>query len=109
MAGSHQKSYADVKRRDLEFQVGDKIMLKVSPWKGVVRFEIQVDSKLHLMEEPVEIMDRKVEGLKQSNIPIVKVWRNARRGPEFTWECEVQMKQKYLQLFLEETTPADVH
>nr|GEZ20928.1 putative reverse transcriptase domain-containing protein [Tanacetum cinerariifolium] len=33
-----QKSYADVRRKSLEFQVGDKVMLKVSPWKGVIRF-----------------------------------------------------------------------
>ncbi|GKC75915.1 putative reverse transcriptase domain-containing protein, partial [Tanacetum coccineum] len=33
-----QKSYADLKRKPMEFQVGDKVMLKVSPWKGVVRF-----------------------------------------------------------------------
>nr|GFC79237.1 putative reverse transcriptase domain-containing protein [Tanacetum cinerariifolium] len=38
-ARSHQKSYADVRRRPLEFNVGDKVMLKVSPWKGVIRFE----------------------------------------------------------------------
>ncbi|GJT72416.1 putative reverse transcriptase domain-containing protein [Tanacetum coccineum] len=37
-ARSRQKSYADVRRKPLEFEVGDKIMLKVSPWKGVVRF-----------------------------------------------------------------------
>ncbi|GJZ53125.1 putative reverse transcriptase domain-containing protein [Tanacetum coccineum] len=35
---SRQKSYADVRRKPLEFKVGDKVMLKVSPWKGVVRF-----------------------------------------------------------------------
>ncbi|GJR29907.1 putative reverse transcriptase domain-containing protein [Tanacetum coccineum] len=33
-----QKSYADVIHKPLEFQVGDKVMLKVSPWKGVIRF-----------------------------------------------------------------------
>ncbi|GKA79023.1 putative reverse transcriptase domain-containing protein [Tanacetum coccineum] len=33
-----QKSYADKRRNPLEFQVGDKVMLKVSPWKGVIRF-----------------------------------------------------------------------
>nr|GEW62786.1 reverse transcriptase domain-containing protein [Tanacetum cinerariifolium] len=33
-----QKSYADVRRKPLEFQVGDKVMSKVSPWKGVIRF-----------------------------------------------------------------------
>ncbi|GJU26560.1 putative reverse transcriptase domain-containing protein [Tanacetum coccineum] len=34
-----QKSYADKRRKPLEFQVGDKVMLKVSPWKGVIRFD----------------------------------------------------------------------
>ncbi|GJV29333.1 putative reverse transcriptase domain-containing protein [Tanacetum coccineum] len=33
-----QKSYTDVRRKPLEFQVGDEVMLKVSPWKGVIRF-----------------------------------------------------------------------
>ncbi|GJR67328.1 reverse transcriptase domain-containing protein [Tanacetum coccineum] len=37
-ACDRQKSYADLKRKPMEFQVGDKVMLKVSPWKGVVRF-----------------------------------------------------------------------
>nr|GEW17759.1 hypothetical protein [Tanacetum cinerariifolium] len=35
---SQQKSYADLKRRLTEFEVGDKVMLKVSPWRGVIRF-----------------------------------------------------------------------
>ncbi|GKC33456.1 putative reverse transcriptase domain-containing protein, partial [Tanacetum coccineum] len=33
-----QKSYANLKRKPMEFQVGDRVMLKVSPWKGVVHF-----------------------------------------------------------------------
>ncbi|GKC08264.1 hypothetical protein Tco_0999874, partial [Tanacetum coccineum] len=37
-ACDRQKSYANVRRKPLEFQVGDKVMLKVSPWKGVIRF-----------------------------------------------------------------------
>nr|GEZ78948.1 putative reverse transcriptase domain, ribonuclease H-like domain, aspartic peptidase domain protein [Tanacetum cinerariifolium] len=37
-ARSRQKSYADVRRKPLEFEVGDRVMLKVSPWKGVIRF-----------------------------------------------------------------------
>ncbi|GJR09540.1 putative reverse transcriptase domain-containing protein [Tanacetum coccineum] len=157
-ARDRQKSYADVRRKPLEFQVGDKVMLKVSPWKGVIRFgkrgklnpryigpfkiiakvgtvayrlelpeqlsrvhstfhvsklkkcmadeplaipldEIQVDDKLHFIEEPVEIMDREVKRLKQSRIPIVKVRWNSRRGPEFTWEREDQMQKKYPHLF----------
>ncbi|GJZ07586.1 RNA-directed DNA polymerase, eukaryota, reverse transcriptase zinc-binding domain protein [Tanacetum coccineum] len=153
-----QKSYADRRRKPLEFEVGDKVMLKVSPWKGVIRFgkrgklnpryigpfkiiakvgtlayrlelpeqlsrvhstfhvsnlkkcfvdeplaipldEIQIDDKLHFIKEPVEIMDREVKRLKQSRIPIVKVRWNSRRGPEFTWEREDQMKKKYPHLF----------
>ena len=35
---SRQKSYADIRRRALEFQVGDQVLLKVSPTKGIVRF-----------------------------------------------------------------------
>ncbi|GKC91577.1 hypothetical protein Tco_1152226 [Tanacetum coccineum] len=37
-ARDRQKSYADLKRKPMDFHVGDKVMLKVSPWKGVVRF-----------------------------------------------------------------------
>ncbi|GJV32843.1 putative reverse transcriptase domain-containing protein [Tanacetum coccineum] len=152
-ARDRQKSYADRRRKPLEFEVGDKVMLKVSPWKGVIRFgkrgklnpryigpfkildrvgtlayrlelpeklsrihstfhvsnlkkcfvdeplaipldEIQIDDKLHFIEEPVEIMDREVKRLKQRRIPIVKIRWNSRRGPEFTWEREDQMKKK---------------
>nr|GEW63783.1 hypothetical protein [Tanacetum cinerariifolium] len=38
VARDRQKSYADKKRKPLEFSVGDYVLLKVSPWKGVVRF-----------------------------------------------------------------------
>ncbi|GJR06821.1 putative reverse transcriptase domain-containing protein [Tanacetum coccineum] len=37
-AHDQQKSYADLKHKPMEFQVGDRVMLKVSPWKGVVHF-----------------------------------------------------------------------
>ncbi|GJU83441.1 putative reverse transcriptase domain-containing protein [Tanacetum coccineum] len=37
-AHNRQKSYTDLKHKPMEFQVGDKVMLKASPWKGVVRF-----------------------------------------------------------------------
>ncbi|GKA39736.1 hypothetical protein Tco_0732287 [Tanacetum coccineum] len=46
--------------------------------------EIQINDKLHFLEEPVEIIDREVKRLKQSRIPIIKVRWNSRRGPEFT-------------------------
>ncbi len=37
-ASDRQKSYADLKRKDIEHEVGDKVFLKVSPWKKVLRF-----------------------------------------------------------------------
>ncbi|GJV20430.1 putative reverse transcriptase domain-containing protein [Tanacetum coccineum] len=157
-ARDRQKSLANRNRKPMEFQVGDMVMLKVTPWKGVICFgkrgklnpryigpfkvlakvgmvayrlefpdqlirgrstfhvsnlkkcyadeplvisldEIQIDDKLNFIKEPVKIMDRKVKQLKQSRIPIVKVRWNSRRGPEFTWEREDQMKKKYSHLF----------
>ncbi|GJR26661.1 hypothetical protein Tco_1102893 [Tanacetum coccineum] len=38
VARDRQKSYVDKRRRPLEFEVGDKVMLKVAPWKGIMRF-----------------------------------------------------------------------
>ncbi|GJR78411.1 putative reverse transcriptase domain-containing protein [Tanacetum coccineum] len=103
-AKSRQKSYADTRRKPLEFKVGDKVMLKIIDRIGPVAYklelpdelrgihntfhvlnlekrladenlvipleEIQLDDKLHFIEEPVEIMDREVKQLKQSRIPI---------------------------------------
>ncbi|KAI3715505.1 hypothetical protein L6452_22489 [Arctium lappa] len=37
VAQDRQKSYADKKKRPMEFQVGDRVLLKVSPWKGIIR------------------------------------------------------------------------
>nr|GEV06750.1 putative reverse transcriptase domain-containing protein [Tanacetum cinerariifolium] len=61
--------------------------------------EIQIDDKLHFVEEPVEIIDREVKRLKKSRILIVKVQWNSRKGPEFTWEREDQFWKKYPHLF----------
>ena len=41
IAQSHQKSYADTRRRDLSFQEGDFVYLKVSPMRGVKRFNVK--------------------------------------------------------------------
>nr|GEW99184.1 reverse transcriptase domain-containing protein [Tanacetum cinerariifolium] len=73
-ARDRQKSYADKHRKPLEFSVGDKVLLKVLPRKGVVRFdEVKVNDKLQFVEEPIEILDRGVKKLKRERIPIVKV------------------------------------
>ncbi|GJV99156.1 putative reverse transcriptase domain-containing protein [Tanacetum coccineum] len=70
-------------------------------WSDIVipMDEIQLDNKLHMIEEPVEIVDREVKRLKQSRILIVKVRWNLQRGPKFTWEHEDQIKNKYPYLF----------
>ncbi|KAA3484722.1 DNA/RNA polymerases superfamily protein [Gossypium australe] len=39
-----QKSYADLKRKDNKFEVGDKVFLKVSPWKKILRFGLKASS-----------------------------------------------------------------
>ncbi|GJT77035.1 putative reverse transcriptase domain-containing protein [Tanacetum coccineum] len=139
-ARDRQKSYADLKRKPMEFQVGDKVMLKVSPWKGVVRFGkrgklnpryvgpfkvlkkvgavayklelpqelsrvhntfhvsnlkkcysddplvdllegLQVDDKLHFVEEPVEIIDHEVKQLSW-------LWaRSPINGGQYSWRA----------------------
>nr|GEY14064.1 putative reverse transcriptase domain-containing protein [Tanacetum cinerariifolium] len=97
-----QKSYANLKRKPIDFQVGDRVMLKVALWKGVVRFgkwgklnpryigpfkkclsdeslvipleELRVDDKLHFVEEPVEVIDREIKKLKRTKIESIKDW-----------------------------------
>ncbi|GKE26088.1 putative reverse transcriptase domain-containing protein, partial [Tanacetum coccineum] len=153
-----QRSYANVRRKPLEFQVGDRVILKISPRKGIFRFgkrgkinpqyigpfkilerigpvayklelpeelssihntfhvsnlkkclsdeslvipikELQLDDKLNFVEEPVEVMDHEFKQLKRSRIPIIKVRWNSKRGPEFTWEREDEIRAKYPNLF----------
>ncbi|GJX69014.1 hypothetical protein Tco_0304741 [Tanacetum coccineum] len=96
-----RKSYVDRKQKPMEFEVGDRVMLKgVSQGWEVMSLEgIHVEDKLQFVEEPVEIMEREIKRLKRCRIPLVKVRWNSRRGPEFTWEREDSFKQKYPQLF----------
>ncbi|GJY18561.1 putative reverse transcriptase domain-containing protein [Tanacetum coccineum] len=128
-ARDRQRSYANVRRKPLEFQVGDRVMLKVSPLAYKLELpeelssihntfhisnlkrclsdesliipmkELQLDDKLNFVEEPVEVMDREIKQLKRSRIPIVKVRWNSKRGPEFTWEREDEIRAKYPHLF----------
>ncbi|KAJ0954963.1 hypothetical protein HanRHA438_Chr00c04g0845151 [Helianthus annuus] len=62
--------------------------------------DLQINKTLHFVEKPVEIMDRQTKQLRRSRIPIVKVRWEGKRGAEFTWELESDMKTKYPQLFV---------
>ncbi|GJV95079.1 putative reverse transcriptase domain-containing protein [Tanacetum coccineum] len=63
--------------------------------------KIKVDKTLHFVEEPIEIMKQEIKKLKHRNIALVKVRWNLKRGPEFTWEHEDQMRNKYPPLFVD--------
>ncbi|GJS04610.1 reverse transcriptase domain-containing protein [Tanacetum coccineum] len=121
IARDRQKSYADKRRKPLEFSVGlvayrldlpkefngvhDTFHVSnlkkclADPTLQVPLDEIQVDAKLNFVEEPVEILEKEFKKLKRSRIAIVKVRWNSKRGPEFTWERENQMKLKYPYFF----------
>ncbi|GJZ91912.1 hypothetical protein Tco_0663977 [Tanacetum coccineum] len=60
---------------------------------------LRIDDKLHIVDEPVEVIGREIKQLKRSRIPIFKVRWNSKRGPEFTWERKDQFKQKCPHLF----------
>ncbi|XP_057975431.1 uncharacterized protein LOC131162842 [Malania oleifera] len=158
---SRQKSYADTRRRELEFKVSDMIFLRIVPMKGVMRngkkgklspryigpFEIleriglvayrialppalarihdvfhvsmlrryvldpshvisyellEIRDTMAYREVPVQILDRKIQELRTKDIPLVKVlWRN-HVIKEASWELEMEIRQKYPQLFSED-------
>ncbi|KAA0043430.1 hypothetical protein E6C27_scaffold1639G00400 [Cucumis melo var. makuwa] len=103
IAKDRQKSYADKRRRNLEFQVGDQVFLKLSPWRDLshVLQEQPVDLKedLSYVEEPVQILDRKEQVLRNKTITLIKVlWRH-HGVEETTWEPEDKMKKRYPILF----------
>ncbi|GKG02196.1 hypothetical protein Tco_0306901 [Tanacetum coccineum] len=107
----------------MEFQVGDKVMLKVSPWKGVIRFgkwgklnpryvgPFKVLKKVGAVAYKLELSrvhnTFHVSNLKKcySDDPLVvpleglQVDDKALFCPEFTWECEDQFRKKYPHLF----------
>nr|GEV11314.1 putative reverse transcriptase domain-containing protein [Tanacetum cinerariifolium] len=56
-ARDRQKSYADRRRKPLEFQVGDRVLLKVPPWNGVISFGKRVKLNLRYVG-PFEILER---------------------------------------------------
>ncbi|GJV82115.1 putative reverse transcriptase domain-containing protein [Tanacetum coccineum] len=116
-ACDRQKSYADKRRKPLEFSVDLPKELNdvhdtfhvsnlkkclADPTLQVLLDEIRVDAKLNFVEKPVEILEREFKKLKRSRIAIVKVRWNSKRGPEFTWEREDQMKLKDCKMVVKE-------
>nr|GEU93924.1 putative reverse transcriptase domain-containing protein [Tanacetum cinerariifolium] len=71
-AHSRQKSYVDVRCKPLEFEVDDKLMLKVSPWKGVVRFG-KHRKLIPRYIRPFKILSRKCLSDEDVIIPLDKV------------------------------------
>ncbi|XP_070014139.1 uncharacterized protein [Nicotiana sylvestris] len=122
MAQSYQKSYSDVRRRDLEFKEDDWVTYKlelppemsfvhpvfhVSMLKKVVGDPslivpvdtIEANEELSYEEIPVAILDRQVRKLRNKEISFVKVlWRN-QQVDDAIWEVEEEMKKKYPYLF----------
>ena len=87
IAQDRQKSYVDNRRRDLEFQVGDQVFMRISPWKGVLRFGKKGKLSPRYMG-PYEIVER-----------IGKVAYRLRLRPELTRMHDVfhvSMLRKYI-------------
>ena len=160
IAQNRQKSYANNCRRDLKFEVGDMVFLRISPWRGVLRFgkrgklspryigpykiveriggvayrlkfpsdldhihdvlhvsmlrkyipdpshalteqPVEIQENLMYEEEPVQILDRREQVLRNKTIPLVKVLWRSHTIEEVTWEPEAQMRRHYPQLFSE--------
>ncbi|GJZ28169.1 hypothetical protein Tco_0572816 [Tanacetum coccineum] len=86
------------------FHVSNLKKCLADPTLQVPLDEIQVDAKLNFVEEPVKILEKEFKKMKRSRIAIVKVRWNPKRGPEFTWEREDQMKLKYPHLFSDDSS-----
>jgi hypothetical protein len=68
VAQSHQKSYADKWRRDLSFEVGDFVYMKISPMRGIKSFKVKGKLTPRYVS-PLQILDRKGEVAYQLELP----------------------------------------
>ena len=157
-AQDRQRSYYDRHHREMTYEVGDKVFLRVSPWRGIVRFgrrgklspryigpyeiterigplayrlklpielsrlhdvfyvsmlkryrsnpshvirepDFEVAEDMSYVEEPMEILDRKVRRLRNRYIPMVKVKWSFHSPKEVIWEVEKDMRERYPYLF----------
>ncbi|GJV69507.1 putative reverse transcriptase domain-containing protein [Tanacetum coccineum] len=86
-ARDHQKSYADNRRKLLEFEVEDQVLLKV-------------DKTLHFVEEPVEIMDREVKSLKRRDVELRRWFEKTEMTFRIS-ECAKDKKVKFAAAILQ--------
>ncbi|XP_074304330.1 uncharacterized protein LOC141639046 [Silene latifolia] len=104
-AKDRQKSYPDLHRRDIEFAVGDKVLLTVSSMQGVMRFgkrgmlsqkfiveNIELDEALTYAEVPKEILDRKIRKTRNGETVLLKVLWSNHNVEEAAWEPEEAMR-----------------
>ncbi|WMV46367.1 hypothetical protein MTR67_039752 [Solanum verrucosum] len=126
--------HPDVRRRDMEFQIDDWIFLKVSPMKGVMRFDlaamhpvfhisllkkyvgdpasivplesVAVKDSLTYEDVTVKFLDSQVQWLRKQEVASVKVLWRSQSVEGATWEAEATMKAKYPQLFPSDSIPA---
>ncbi|KAA3477884.1 ty3-gypsy retrotransposon protein [Gossypium australe] len=157
-ASDRKKSYSDLKRKEIEYQVGDRVFLKVSPWRKVLRFgrkgklspcfiepyeiieriglvayhltfppelekihdvfhvsmlrryrsdpshviaptEVEIQPDMTYGEEPIKILAREVQQLRNKSIALVKVLWQRPGVIEATWEPEETMRNQYPNLF----------
>ncbi|KAG8492659.1 hypothetical protein CXB51_010105 [Gossypium anomalum] len=81
-ASDRQKSYADLKRKEIEYQT-----------------EVEIQPDMTYGEEPVKILAREVKQLRNKSIALVKVLWNRHGVDEATWEPEEAMQKQYPNLF----------
>ncbi|KAA3477304.1 DNA/RNA polymerases superfamily protein [Gossypium australe] len=78
----HQKSYADLKRKDIEFQI-----------------ELEIQPNMTYNKEPIRILAREIKELRNKRIALVKFLWQCHRVEEATWEPEKSMRRQYPNLF----------
>ncbi|XP_073049558.1 uncharacterized protein [Primulina eburnea] len=93
-AQDRQASYANKRRRPLEFQ-----KYEPNPSHVLSTEDVELDSSLSYVEHPVQILDRKEKQLRNKTIPLVLVQWSRHGIEEATWELEARMRQEWPHLF----------
>ncbi|XP_072065932.1 uncharacterized protein [Arachis hypogaea] len=97
---SRQKSYADQRRKQLEFEVGEHLCKYTSDATHVLEpLSVELKENLTFQVMPVRIDDTSVKKLRGKDVSLVKVaWEQA-EVEEHTWELESEMRKDYPELF----------